>query len=487
MKEMDVFNSRMQYRKLYLALSVIAGIFVFPSSYGSAVSDPVTPQKLISSHADALNSYRARPTDSEYHRARRAIEILKAGGVDDALAGKITGIPSKEMARILNDHGFFLDKGDYSDEALNVYRKVIQLDPDRAVVYLNLGDNLRFKLFRANSFQEKLNLTKEAKTAYQRFKQLGGKAPREVERFLTHNIADVSQKGLCEYVATFTNEGRLLEIMGTGDSILKSNGRSKMRVQTTYAGSGHIASLEATNIDPNDPEPISDSELPVLSNHESWAGKFDFIPFNDGHHLLTRNNGGYLIRTAPIGAAQHPECHFTNRVIESFDNKRSKYPELCQYVLREKPPYINKTEGHSLSKDVCAKEGRGTTLCGEMALIVDFDNDGKEDALVSMYETIPGGRACTSDWFELLNSKRDDFSATDRRAILKALTTDSRQNCGSFETRTGWFRYNGVTYFERKYAGEQPTNSLEEIHTVSFIKNGRIEIACEATFKRQVE
>jgi hypothetical protein len=124
---------------------------------------------------------------------------------------------------------------------------------------------------------------------------------------------------------------------------------------------------------------------------------------------------------------------------------------------------------------------------------VDFDNDGAPDLLVRLQYASGAGRGCDYEHFDLLNEARDSMESSPRRELLRAmqgLGTSSRSahpvpSCEG--NVTGWFRYNGVTYLETKYRGDQPTNTRQEFHTVSYIENGQIRSACEARFRKHVE
>jgi tetratricopeptide (TPR) repeat protein len=132
----------------------------------------LTSESLIKAHAEALRLYQSKKKKYDFKPIRNAIHLLKAAGIDQALEKKPSGISDRALAGILNDYGFFLTKGHRDNEAINMYKRAIQLDPGRAIAYLNLGDSLRNQLSGVGAFNEKIELTKEIKLAYLQYKKL---------------------------------------------------------------------------------------------------------------------------------------------------------------------------------------------------------------------------------------------------------------------------------------------------------------------------
>ncbi len=141
---------------------------------------------------------------------------------------------------------------------LTYIRKVIQLDPERSVAYLNLGDSLRDQLPHVDTFEEKIELTKKIKHAYLQYNKLHGKSTPAIDSFLAFNVVDTPIADFCEYVTAYANRGRLRDVFGSGDSVLKADESGTMRVDIAYGGTANIPWVRSINNDTN--EDMSDAE-----------------------------------------------------------------------------------------------------------------------------------------------------------------------------------------------------------------------------------
>jgi tetratricopeptide (TPR) repeat protein len=453
-----------------------------------------TSESITSAHAEALRQYRRKDLKSDFERVGNAINLLEAAGIRLALRKQPAGLSDKIFASILNDYGFFLAKGSREDEAIEAYKRATTLDPTRAVAFLNLGDALRKKLSRADSFREKIALTKEIKAAYIRYKELRGKSTPAIDSFLALNIIDSPIADFCEYVAAYTNQGRLRELFGSGRSVEKGNNQGNMRVEISYEGTAHFPYVRFVDNETN--EEI-DEQIPDNGRDAPWADNIDIVPFSDGHHLLYHNYDRYLVISTPIGAARKTglSCQFRMRVTELFDKKGTD-TELCRLVQSSKhPSFISFDKSDYLDNEALEAAGYPHHWTNEFgAGEVDFDNDGKTDTLVHLHYQSGAGPGCTYDFFDLLNEGKDGFSTSKSRSLLlKMQGVETKPHVRLHPVpscrgnTTGWFRYKGITYFETKYPKDQPQNSEQEFHTVSYIKNGQIERVCEAKFKARVE
>ena len=52
---------------------------------------------------------------------------------------------------------------------------------------------------------------------------------------------------------------------------------------------------------------------------------------------------------------------------------------------------------------------------------------------------------------------------------------------------TGWFIYNGITYYETKFPKNIPLSKQHEFFNVVYIKDGQVHKACEAVFDKKVK
>jgi ankyrin repeat protein len=463
-----------------------------------AVIDPdeltVTADQLRAAHAEALRQYQRKAHKHDFEKTRNAINLLKSAGIGHVSEKKPSGMSDKALAEILNDYGFFLSKEYRDKEAIDIYKEAIQLDPNRAVAYLNLGDGLRKQLSAVDSFKEKIELTKEIKSAYLQYKKLHGKSTPAIDSFLALNVVDTPIADFCEYVARYANQGRLTELFGSGDSVLKADETGTMQVNVEYQGTAHNPWVRY--FDNNTNEEISEAadkdEIGEEDDDRRWTQEIALIPFSDGHHLLYFNRGGYLVSSSPIGAARKKGkvCDFFVNVTESFDQK-SRDARVCKRMQSSAPlPYIPFDEPHSLTYEMIDDAGYSETSPLE-AGNVDFDNDGKDEVLVKLGYASGAGAGCGYDFFDLLNEKRDGFSDSKKRQLLlelQGINKDERHpvpRCGG--NVTGWFRHDGITYYETKYPGKQPGYEGQQFHTVSYIKDGKIHKVCDARFKIRIE
>lgn len=463
-----------------------------------AIIDPskaiATAEQLRAAHAEALRQYNRKDDEPDLEkRIANAINKLKAAGIDHVVTTKPSGVSDKALAGILNDYGFFLHKSGRYKEAITIYRRAIELDPRRPVAYSNLGDSLRSQLSEADSFKEKIGLTKQIKSAYLQYKHRGGSKTKAVEDFLSLNIIDKPQSNVCEYIAAYTSQGRLGELFGSGNSVKKANGRGSMKVVITSEGSAHLPYARLIDNETNE-ELASKGEIAKKNYDKGWIDHIAVIPFIDGHHLLSYYNGGYLTASSPVGAAQKKgqPCRFSVRVAESF-NKKAVNKKLCERIRSSHAlQYINFDKPHSVTGEMIENAGFGEAEGGKAGM-VDFDNDGEDDVLLKLHYVSGAGSGCHYDFFDLLSKDGNEFGSSKNRQLLYDLQGVGEKpqkrhpipRCHG--NQTGWFRHNGITYYETKYPGNQPENADEEFHTVSYVKDGKINVVCEASFKVRVK
>lgn len=282
-----------------------------------AVIDPahatISASQLIAAHAEALAQYkRNKNLKDTSQRIEPSVNILKAAGIDSVVDNKLSGISDKQLAEILNDYGFLLERSLYSDEekAISIYKRAINVDPNRAVAYLNLGDSLRRQLSFVNEFQVKIDQSKEIKAAYVKYKQLTDRSTSDIDNFLSLNIVDNPITDFCKYVSAYNSHERLHEIFGKGESVLEESGQNKMRIETGYEGTAHVPVVKLIDIATQKDITETDADVKAANENEDtrWAQNIRAVPFYDGYHLLyyngtlsSRPNSGELIKAFPIG------------------------------------------------------------------------------------------------------------------------------------------------------------------------------------------
>lgn len=139
-------------------------------------------------HQQALEVYKTTKDPA------KAVKALEDAGIKTALDKKPADLTDAIYVSLLNDYGFFLaDAADTSASrglAIDVLEKVIQISPDRAVAYLNLGD-VYVKEIDANQDSDARREMRElALEQYQKYadllaaKKQTNKMPAQVKAFL---------------------------------------------------------------------------------------------------------------------------------------------------------------------------------------------------------------------------------------------------------------------------------------------------------------
>lgn len=460
-----------------------------------AVIDPyrtgTNTESLVRAHERALKRF--SDTHDDYARIMRAndsAEILEAAGIAAALKKKPQGLADRKYAHILNDYAFFLmEDPQRLGEAITALRRAAKADPVRAVAYLNLGDALRKNLAQAKSYEEKKIATKEIKRAYADYKRLSGKTTPAIDSFLKFNILDSPKATACDHVAAFVNEGRFEEILGSGSRLygdstltdLNGDGTPE-RVQITYEGTAHYPYLQAFN--PNTGAPIAIAE-PDKDFNGAWADFIGLVPFEGHTYVLHYNVGGYpvLLSEINLNFEEHTACQFVSEPIEAV-GEASEDKKLC-HVLLEKghPPYIPLTEGHALDAQTATFI---EALPGTVGM-VDINNDGAGMPILAVEYASGAGSGCGYNYFDLLNHERTALALGPARDLLMKMQGMGHENSrhpvpACRGNTTGWFRLDGITYFETKFPGDHANDLLTAFHEVSFIKENRIHKTCEFTF-----
>jgi hypothetical protein len=242
-------------------------------------------------------------------------ELLKDGGLNLALADRI---------HILNDYGFWLSQAE-DDRALSVLEKVIQLDPNRAVAWLNLGDAARAQIAPADTDDQKSSLWSAAKAAYARYQSLSGKVAAGAGKILAFNVPNSlsAAQDVCDYVAdAFNHEGES-EISSQSGSVKSPSGILNFEIESD----GGSCSTPIVHVE-DDPDYQQRPEFSIL---DSGRGKecgdpndVLIVPFKGKQYLVSIVDGG------PIGAVE-PLKGEVCRIGRTYKSKLSENlaPSVC--------------------------------------------------------------------------------------------------------------------------------------------------------------
>lgn len=469
-------------------------------------------EKLITAHEKALQEYARTEEAYAYTRLSNTIKALEP--FDLLHLQRPENLSSKRFAQILNDYAFFLVKeiehsrdrlseishpvqgaypgnqsyfiktGQY-DDAIALYQRAITEDSLRAIVYLNLADTLRKKLSTLNTYQEKVELTKEIKKAYLEYKKLSQKTTPWIEDFLHFNLVDTPPRDICDYIADYANKGRLKEVYGSGRSVEKENGDGFFQVEIAPAGS---LGFEYAHFF----DKATDNEIPVgdeiIDSQYASSNDTNPVPFYDQQYLLFAANGQFVDSVLPIGKKYQDakKCNFKNEISYKFSSQSD--PVLCPLLETDKhPPFIE---------------------FEQREVKIDFDNDGIKEHL--SLRTMQHG-ALNYSYYKWDDEENQDIAeqCTSKKAQMlfnmQYLKNELEQDHSGYVkcyikigtkfypyhapyNEVGWFEYNGIVYFESKFEGKAiPQEREGQFYEVSYIKDGQVHKVCEAVFDKKVK
>jgi len=147
---------------------------------------------------------------------------LKAAGIDKLVTEQPEGLTKGKRILMLNNYGFWLyregEKGQGSlkslQESAEALKAVVELSPDRAVAWLNLGDALHAQVPLVTTETEKASLWAEALKDFAHYKELSGKEASAVADMSSFDLPELvkSSKDVCNYAAQAINNKKEKEI-----------------------------------------------------------------------------------------------------------------------------------------------------------------------------------------------------------------------------------------------------------------------------------
>ena len=154
---------------------------------------------------------------------------------------------------------------------------------------------------------------------------------------------------------------------------------------------------------------------------------------------------------------------------------------VCHAVLRGDLEYIELTESHGLRNDVRCFESNGPDCArpnGPSGLL-DIDNDGVDEQVVSMEVSWGGGRGCGFDFLAIPEPDGSQLKRDGSGKLLLDATATWGDACSGAKSQP--FRYDGAVYIENKYLAENPRN----YHDIVRIAGGRVEKVCTFYVERK--
>jgi hypothetical protein len=170
---------------------------------------------------------------------------LNEAGAQQALARSTEELNRWGLVPVLNDWGYWQSLGNNPALALPALQRVVEIAPERAVAWRNLGDAARGSLRGNLSDEERTRLTRLALDAYAVYQRLGGRGEPGMADFAAFNALTASQLDPCHLVVEYYRRGRQREIDGVPQPV-QVHGKG-VWLMVIYEGTGHFPAVMATD------------------------------------------------------------------------------------------------------------------------------------------------------------------------------------------------------------------------------------------------
>lgn len=177
-------------------------------------------KKLLKAQQKALNEYTLKGENS------RNFKILEDAGIQNYIYVQPMGMSLKTYAGLLNDYAFFLGEFDY-EKSIEILNRVIQIDPNRGVAYLNRVEILFNTLYISEiriTQKDKVDTVKNIIDDYAKYKELTGRSINKWEKFVSFNL-EVYPKNMnvCEYIFRYATEEKLKSFSRIEETFLRTH------------------------------------------------------------------------------------------------------------------------------------------------------------------------------------------------------------------------------------------------------------------------
>jgi hypothetical protein len=427
--------------------------------------------------ADRTNSNIQR-----FERDFNAVTELQIAGVHQALAVAVKDITPKRAAAIFNDYGFLAAKIKLDRvNAELALRRAIQLDPDRAIAYLNLADLLRSRLSEVIPFTAKAAATQEVIALYRTYITKDGKKHGDIESYINAVDMPPDNMNTCEAVASYANSGRLGELIADSAIDADVNGHRIDFVSTTE-GTSHSPTFYAFDADTDFPVSIA-ADMPWAD--ELWGGDQLGLLLYHGTHIIHYRDAAHPVHTASLSGG--PSCEFSSNVTEKVSADAAE-PALCSDLIADTgPPSIDFEQPAPISTQ--AVQQRFAETSADNMTKIDFMNSGASVNVVHLGLSSGAGAGCDEELFDSVNETGDQLGAGPDHELLMKLQHVEPSNrypilpCGN---AARFFKYKGKVYFESKPAEWPPVDSWNQYHYVTRITDRRVEDVCHIKFAARV-
>jgi len=456
--------------------------------YDLSKTDPVVVdwQALDAAWKAALAVY-GDAQKTEANRLEEASQMLDNAGASQAQDAVVKGIPNRRAAAIMNDYAFFRwkERPERQDDVGDLLRRAIALDPHRKVAYLNLADWLRESVPLISSWEKRVKVREDARGHYRKYLSLGGKDTPAIEAFL-RNLDGPPVIDVCSAITRYANAGRLSELVATRTAVDIRVGKAKFDFVFTYEGTAHVPNVYTYNArDDSAPTPAQASSGD--QGWDLWGGdSLGLVIYRTGVHILHYRDMEHPVRSKSLSSDE--QCKFSIDTAEEAGTAVLE-PVLCASLSAGTGPSDLVFDGPaSMSREDVAKRYGETELIGTRT--VDVGNDGVPVILGKLELTSGAGAGCEEFFFDALDPSGSAFASDAKEALVMGLQGITRAPWIRYPVKCGTsarlFQYQGMTYFEGKPARWPPEDAWNQYHRVTRVRDGKVEDACNFTFRTTV-
>jgi hypothetical protein len=403
-------------------------------------SDPHAPVRLVVLNGGALAFDPARLKQAdlalmrEYERLRGASSDMPPPSIFDMLAARLGDAGAREalgksgdqlkqwgLVSVLNNWGNWQSRGTEPAAAIATFQRMVEISPDRAMAWRNLGDAARASLSGALAEPERTRLTKLALDAYSTYHKLGAHEDPEVADFIAFNALNAPHEDVCHLVAEYYSRGRQHEIAGISQPVDVNGSGRKLDLTVQFGGSLVIPHVRVIG---EKGEALPSEPAFGLASTENNAGAMSnivLVPSGGAVYAVTESQGAPLALRDWSG---RQICHFSARYTASI--RQSKDAELCKDLLAGPLAPVAPTETLSPPRPTPVEiKGSGQDFWAQVSgggitslLDVDLSESGQTDHIGSFIGYRPHGD-CHYAGVTLLDGDRAQDSPRNT-ALLKA-------------------------------------------------------------------
>lgn len=281
------------------------------------------------------------------------------------------------------------------------------------------------------------------------------------------NLVKMPSVKTCEHIVSYANKGelekilikpkkvdsnkisiprdlpgvyRIFEIDINNDGVLE-------RVFVQDLGTAHFETFSVYKLKTD--EAIELKELwgaDWSDDKERWAADRAFVEYEGINYVLgkTGQSLSYLLHINPKNEMQIV-CEFGQRGKPIQLLKKSHNDKLCQSAMNDQLTYVQYDKLHSLSYNELQNAGLYETTPSDKAALIDIDNDGKKELVVSLNLSSGRGPGCEMTFPAVLTP--------DRTSIDKSYEGKFPSAGGCRGTEVKPFIFNGKTYLDEKQPG----------------------------------